>query len=287
MQERFGRLQISRIGIRILALGIVTYNNSSSQLARLLYSIELASTRLNESEYEARLYTIDCGSPSQWTPITIPQYRSDPMGNLGFGRANNQLMARAFSDPRVSWFLCVNPDGILHVDLIDEMIKCAEQHPGSVVEARQFPEEHPKPYDPQTGLTTWASGACMLIPRKVYEVIGGFDENFFMYMEDVDFSWRARSAGFHIRVAPRALFGHSVLDRQVDAAVEANYYLSGRYLAYKWQRWENQALFERTLLERGYVSTLPSLPALGSSQPVHTDVVAFDHGFAYAPLRWS
>ncbi len=104
----------------------------------------------------------------------------------------------------MSWFLCVNPDGMLHRDLLVEMLQCAERYPDSLIEARQFPEEHPKPYDPETGLTTWASGACMLIPRRVYETIGGFDENIFMYMEDVDLSWRARGAGFTGSMSRRA-----------------------------------------------------------------------------------
>jgi N-acetylglucosaminyl-diphospho-decaprenol L-rhamnosyltransferase len=268
-----------------LALGIVTYNNSARQLARLLRSIELSTTQLNDGN-DVRLYSIDCGFPSDWATSAIPRYCVPPAGNLGFGRAMNLLMGLAFDAPGVSSFLCINPDGILHIDLLREMLNCKQQHEDSVIEARQFPEEHPKPYDLDTGVTTWASGACMLIPRQIYETVGGFDENFFMYMEDVDFSWRARNAGFTIRVAPCALFAHSVLDRVVDATVEKQYYLSARYLAYKWRKPQEQELFERTLLGRELVPSLPPLSPLGNSKPLRNEVAVFEHGFTYAPRRW-
>lgn len=44
----------------------------------------------------------------------------------------------------------------------------------------------------------WVSGTAMLIKRRVFEKIGFFDENIFMYGEDVDFCWRAKKAGFKI-----------------------------------------------------------------------------------------
>jgi GT2 family glycosyltransferase len=142
-----------------------------------------------------------------------------------------------------------------------------------------------RPYDVGSGLTVWASGACVLIPRRIYETIGGFDENIFMYMEDVDYGWRARSAGFSTHVAPRALFSHSVLDRSQDLLIEKHYYLSARYLAYKWRRPSEQAFFERVILDRGYATTLPTLPK--TEHPQDTRVAMFEHGFAYAPVRWS
>lgn len=201
----------------------------------------------------------------------------------------NLLMSDAFADPRVSWFLCVNPDGLLHAELLVEMMRTAELYPNSLLEARQFPEEHPKPYDPHTGQTLWASGACLLIPRQIYETIGGFDPNIFMYMEDVDFSWRARAAGFTIHVAPRALFGHSVLDRQPNLLIEKYYYFSARYLAYKWGNPTEQAFFESVIRERRYVDELPPLPHLShpaSLRPADTNPATFEHGFAFSPLRW-
>ena len=269
----------------VLAFGVVTFNNSAGQLQRLIRSAEVADEHLDEAQYRTIFLSLDCGSPAHWASSRIPHRRVESEGNLGFGRGMNRLMEEAFGDSSVSWFLCVNPDGVLHHKLFAELFLHSALHPGSLIEARQFPEEHPKPYDIGSGLTVWASGACLLIPRRIYETIGGFDENIFMYMEDVDYGWRARTAGFDVHVAHRALFSHSVLDRGRDLLTEKYCCFSARYLAYKWRRAAEQAFFERVILERGYAVTLPPLPCI--EHPKNTHVAMFEHGFAYAPVRWS
>jgi GT2 family glycosyltransferase len=270
--------------------GIVTFNNSSQQLKRLLASIENAAGKIARDGYRVEVATIDCGSPAKWPAARIPLKRLPTEGNLGFGGGMNRLLQDSFRHAEVSWFLCVNPDGYLHYNLLKEMIQCSLRYPDSLVEARQFPEEHPKQYDANTGLTLWASGACLLIPRKIYETIGGFDPNIFMFMEDVDYSWRARAAGFSVRVAPRALFAHSVLDRKPDTLIERYYYMSYRYLAYKWYHPAVQHSSERVMLERGYAPDghLPKLPAIESPIPmtIAQQIADFSYGMVFAPRRW-
>lgn len=46
----------------------------------------------------------------------------------------------------------------------------------------------------------WVSGACMIIKKQVFESIGGFDENFFLYCEDEDLCRRVISAGYNIYI---------------------------------------------------------------------------------------
>jgi len=53
-----------------------------------------------------------------------------------------------------------------------------------------------------------ATGACMLIKREVFEKIGNFDEKYFLYLEDMDFSVRAAKAGFKIGYEPSAIIWH-------------------------------------------------------------------------------
>jgi N-acetylglucosaminyl-diphospho-decaprenol L-rhamnosyltransferase len=54
----------------------------------------------------------------------------------------------------------------------------------------------------------WVSGSCMLVRRKAFEELGGFDEAYFMYAEDVDICWRAHQAGWGVAYVPTASVTH-------------------------------------------------------------------------------
>lgn len=56
----------------------------------------------------------------------------------------------------------------------------------------------------------FVTGCGMLIPRKLFDAVGPFDESLFMYGEEVDFCWRARLAGFHFACATGARMWHKV-----------------------------------------------------------------------------
>lgn len=63
----------------------------------------------------------------------------------------------------------------------------------------------------------WVSASCFLARRAVLEAIGGFDESFFLYEEDVDLCLRARRAGGRILYTPQAEVVHH-LGRSMDRA---------------------------------------------------------------------
>jgi N-acetylglucosaminyl-diphospho-decaprenol L-rhamnosyltransferase len=54
----------------------------------------------------------------------------------------------------------------------------------------------------------WASGAALWLRRTAIDAIGGWDEGYFMYMEDVDVGWRLREAGWRVRYEPAGAVVH-------------------------------------------------------------------------------
>ncbi|MBR5132954.1 MAG: glycosyltransferase family 2 protein [Alistipes sp.] len=54
----------------------------------------------------------------------------------------------------------------------------------------------------------WASGAAMCCRRELFLELGGFDEDFFAHMEEIDLQWRMQLAGYRIMVEPRSVVYH-------------------------------------------------------------------------------
>lgn len=116
--------------------------------------------------------------------------------NKGFGYGNN-MAAKYGNSP---YILFLNVDTEIKSDTLEKLSKSIESSSNDVGiwELSQRPYEHPKYYDPITGETSWASGACMVVRRNVFEKIKGFDKRIFMYCEDVEISWNVRKHGYKI-----------------------------------------------------------------------------------------
>lgn len=288
--EHLADFQTQNYVERKLVIGVVTFNNSDKQLEQLLKSIELAVENLRHLPVSVEIFVLDNGQKTHWKQSKLSIVRFTSEGNVGFGQGMNRLMSAAFADAATNRFLCLNPDGVLHRNALKELLTLGGEHPLSLIEAKQFPEEHNKSYNSETLETPWASGACLLICRDIYERIGGFDSNFFMYLEDVDFSWRVRSANFSIKVAPNALFSHSVLDRKFNSATDKAMLLSGRYLGFKWQNSEFSEWAENELINREYYSSRNELPPLPprnqKGQNIDFSIPNFEHYFSFSETRW-
>jgi hypothetical protein len=76
----------------------------------------------------------------------------------------------------------------------------------------------------------YASGCCILIPRGIVERVGGFDDSFFSYVEDVDWSIRCRRAGFRIFLCPTAKLWHDVSVTGKKLPAMMRYYLTRNHL---------------------------------------------------------
>lgn len=83
----------------------------------------------------------------------------------------------------------------------------------------------------------YVSGCSLLIPHAALAAIGGFDQSFFMYSEDVDLSVRSLRAGFSLVVAPRSLVLHRTSSgthfrRRERMVSETSFRLTAKY--YPW-----------------------------------------------------
>src|SRR5215471_9233492 len=144
------RLKPSDLSVeqRSLFLGIVLYNNSGREIERVFRSIE--ANRASLGETALHLGWLD-NSPTesllqQLRALVGPSlfYQHSEV-NLGFGTGHNRLMQYAFGHLRADAYVCVNPDSILHPDcLMELLIECDKGPRAGLVEARLFPDEHPK-----------------------------------------------------------------------------------------------------------------------------------------------
>jgi hypothetical protein len=161
--------------------------------------------------------------------------------NRGFTGANNQGLARATGD----YLLLLNPDTEIIADALPRMVEYLEAHPrvgmlgpqlrfpdGSVQSSRRrFPtlpilflestwlqgllprrrltryyvQDRP---DDATQPVDWITGAAMLTRRAVVEQVGGLDERFFMYSEELDWCRRVKEAGWDVHYYPEAQIIH-------------------------------------------------------------------------------
>ena len=76
----------------------------------------------------------------------------------------------------------------------------------------------------QTGDVDWVSGSCLLAKREMLEKVGLLDEGFYMYVEDVDLCYRAKTAGFSVYYFPSVVvihhIGQSTRKKEIDMLVE-------------------------------------------------------------------
>lgn len=54
----------------------------------------------------------------------------------------------------------------------------------------------------------WASGACLFIRAEMFHKIGGFDEDFFAHMEEIDLCWRLHIGGYQVYCCPESVIYH-------------------------------------------------------------------------------
>jgi len=142
-----------------------------------------------------------------------------PEGNDGFGSGMNQGVARARA-LGARHFLLLNPDAVVDVEALRKLLAFSREHPGTMAAPRILRPDGSVWFDgsdlylddgrirstrrrdqaPPGPIDEWLSGACLIVSDDLWERSGGFDEDYFLYWEDVDLSKRVVTAGGSLAV---------------------------------------------------------------------------------------
>jgi len=208
-----------------IAVLIVTYR-SRDTINRVLDALEAQSLP------PARVRILENGSP-QGEAVDADQVagRAELIvseHNLGFAAGNNRLAQGVAQD----WILLLNPDAFPEPDLIEQLVAATRRHPdvalfgctqtaygapgvidgvGDVYHFTGLPYRGgygQRIAPPPEGEVFGPCGAAALIRREVFEALGGFDEDYFCYVEDVDLAYRARLLGHICIQLPGARVAH-------------------------------------------------------------------------------
>lgn len=194
-------------------------------------------------------------------------------GNPGYGGAINAGV-RNLADT-IEWVLISNPDVVLGDGAIDTLVAAAtaDSRVGSAgptvlggdgalyPSARSIPSIRTgighalfgrmwprNPWSARylgtrrsadgTADVGWLSGSCVLVRRSAFEAIGGFDEGYFMYFEDVDLGYRLGRAGYLNRFVPDAVVthtgAHSTTGDESERMIAAHHDSAKRFLSRKY-----------------------------------------------------
>ena len=216
---------------------VVTYN-AAPWIERSLESVR---------ETGAEMIVVDNGSTDGTLDIVrerFPEARVVEQENRGFGAGNNAGMRAASG----RYFLLLNPDAWLTEGALEDLVAFADEHPeAGVVGPRLLNPDgslqrsvrgYPTPWRLATEYfflrklaphsealnalfgagfdhksvreADYLFGACLLVRREAVDSIGGFDEQFFLMSEEVDWCYRFRQAGWKVFFYPDAEAYHVV-----------------------------------------------------------------------------
>ena len=224
-----------------LAVVIVNYN-AGDYLERCLDSLEA-----NQGDIALDILVIDNASHDgshRTAAAAHPNVRLiENARNVFLSPAWNQG-ARETTAP---WLLFLNPDAEWWSGTLESFVRAAEAHPDAGIvgpmvrnmDGTVYPSGRPFPsvvdgvahaflgpfwahnrwtrrylmdgWDRSTErVVDWVSGCAMLLPRKVFEAVGGFDERFLLYGEELDIATRSRAEGFRVVFWPGAEVLHEI-----------------------------------------------------------------------------
>ena len=182
--------------------------------------------------------------------------------NKGFAEPNNIGAKIAKGE----YLLFLNNDTVTTSNFISEMIKVLEKDQrvaicqslllrpnGDIDSSGDFIDRIGIVYNSKTKIDqikeiSSARGACMMIRKKIFDKLGGFDEKFFFSFEDVDLGWRSWILGYKVVIAPNSVVYHSAGKTSSKLKSEAAFHGLKNQLAMKITNFEPRFVFRSLLL---------------------------------------
>ncbi len=156
--------------------------------------------------------------------------------NHGYAHGLNLGIKYSLAQQNIEWILLINNDTTFSENFLQEMKEAAfagqyklfgpaifymndpqkilgfgdRLIPGTFITRRLYRNQKLPENLREKVQVDFLNGCAMLVHRLVFDRIGLFDESYFMYAEEVDFCWRARTAGFRMAVVPTAKMWHKV-----------------------------------------------------------------------------
>ncbi|GAB3299693.1 hypothetical protein GCM10027451_01350 [Geodermatophilus aquaeductus] len=194
-------------------LGLVVVNYGSSALLRRNLAAAAAlgpHVRVvvvdNHSTDAERAAVTALAAERGWDLVALPD-------NRGFGAASNAGFARA-RELGCAVLCCLNPDASATPEVLEELRLASLADPLAVIAPRIVDSSGATVFagstlglrDGRTGarhsptrsrgpVEDWLTGACLVLSAEMADRLGGYDEGYFLYWEDVDLSHRALAAG--------------------------------------------------------------------------------------------
>ena len=180
---------------------------------------------------------------AQHPQLDLKILRSDH--NLGFTGGNNLAARHALGE----YLVLLNGDAFPELDWLDKLHQAAMNHPNHCFASRLINANQPNLLDGEwnvyhaSGLALRknhhqpvgkssqrlryvisACAAASAYPRQAFELVGGFDEDFFAYMEDLDLDLRLQLAGFSFIYLPDAIVHHVGSGSTASRSAFSTYY---------------------------------------------------------------
>lgn len=284
-----------------ISIILVNYN-SSTDLISVVSQLENEVVLPKDFAKKIFILENGSTKPGEWEALQILKKYPDidltrSEKNLGFTGGNNLLIEKAKAI-NSDYFLLLNPDTILDKNFIVELSKSnADLASPKIYFAKGF-ETHPERYSKKDlgrviwyagGLIDWnnvvgshehvdevdsgrgqndiietnfCTGCCLLITKQAMEKLGGFDDKYFLNLEDLDLSVRAQKAGFKTVYVPKAVIWHknAVSKGGTGSKVEDYWQTRNRLIfAFKYARWKVKILLLWQLLRTANLNRLKAI----------------------------